>query len=95
MLFLRMGTAVLHADRSALKIREEDFTYPPPQVLVEVALSLALCFWAALKVPGAFLPILPDAKENRVTKLPVNGDFMIFNHRGKIFLPELVEAKFS
>lgn len=35
------------------------------QVLVEVALSLVLCLWAALKVPGSFLPILPDAKENR------------------------------
>lgn len=35
------------------------------QVLVEVALSLVLCLWAALKVPGPFLPILPDAKENR------------------------------
>jgi len=35
------------------------------QVLLEVALSLVLCLWAALKAPGSFLPILPDAKENR------------------------------
>lgn len=31
----------------------------------------------------------------RVTMLPANLDFMIFNHRGKHFLPELVDAKFS
>lgn len=83
------------ADRSALKIREEDFTYPPIQVVVEVAVSLLLFLWAALKVPGSFLPILPDAEANRVTMLCANLDFMTFNHRGKLFEPEVGEAKFS
>ncbi|XP_024376848.1 membrane magnesium transporter [Physcomitrium patens] len=81
--------------RSALKIREEDFTYPPIQVVVEVAVSLLLFLWAALKVPGSFLPILPDAEANRVTMLCANLDFMTFNHRGKLFEPEVGEAKFS
>lgn len=35
------------------------------QVVVEVAVSLLLFLWAALKVPGSFLPILPDAEANR------------------------------
>jgi len=79
--------------RGALKIREEEFTYPPFQVIIEVAVSLILCLWAALIVPGTFLPILPDSKENRVVALPANLDFMIFNHRGKVFPPKL-EPKF-
>ncbi|BBN08454.1 membrane magnesium transporter 1 [Marchantia polymorpha subsp. ruderalis] len=79
--------------RSELKIKEEEFVRPPLQVLVEVAVSLGLCFWAALRVPGTFLPILPDSKENRVVMLHSNLDFMVFNHRGKLFPPAL-EVKF-
>eukprot|EP00249_Psilotum_nudum_P034610 c53882_g1_i1 orf=365-718(-) len=80
--------------RAALKIREEEFTQVPPQVFVEIVISLLLCFWAALRVPGAFLPILPDSKENAVVHLPENLDFMIFNHRGKAF-PLQVDGKFN
>lgn len=78
-----------------MKIRDEEFTFPSAQVVFEVALSLVLCLWAALKIPGSFLPILSDAKENRVTMFPANLDFMVFNHRGKLFPPKFVEAEFS
>ncbi|XP_024379174.1 membrane magnesium transporter [Physcomitrium patens] len=81
--------------RGDLKIRDEEFTFPSAQVVFEVALSLVLCLWAALKIPGSFLPILSDAKENRVTMFPANLDFMVFNHRGKLFPPKFVEAEFS
>ncbi|KAH9565098.1 hypothetical protein CY35_04G059500 [Sphagnum magellanicum] len=80
--------------RGDLKIKEEEFVHPPIQVWIEVLISLVLCLWAALTVPGTFLPILPDSKENRVVALPANLDFMTFNHRGKLFAPEL-EAKFT
>ncbi|KAH8964260.1 hypothetical protein BDL97_04G056800 [Sphagnum fallax] len=80
--------------RGDLKIKEEEFVRPPIQVWIEVLISLVLCLWAALRVPGTFLPILPDSKENRVVALPANLDFMTFNHRGKLFAPEL-EAKFT
>ena len=43
------------------------------QVIIEVAVSLILCLWAALIVPGTFLPILPDSKENRFVYLVFNG----------------------
>lgn len=43
------------------------------QVIIEVAVSLILCLWAALIVPGTFLPILPDSKENRFVYLVLNG----------------------
>ncbi|GLJ49157.1 hypothetical protein SUGI_1037080 [Cryptomeria japonica] len=68
--------------RAVLKIREEEFAGPPAEVLLEVIIGLVLCFWAALSVPGKYLPILPDSKENRLVSLPENLDFMIFNHRG-------------
>jgi len=71
--------------RAVLKIREEEFAGPPAEVLFEIFIGLALCFWAALRVPGKYLPILPDSKENRLVSLPENPDFMIFNHRGKVF----------
>ncbi|CAM6117340.1 unnamed protein product [Calypogeia fissa] len=79
--------------RGVLKLKGEEFSFAPPQVLAEVFLSVLLCFWAALRVPGTFLPILPDSKENRVVALPANLDFMMFNHRGKLFPPAL-ESKF-
>lgn len=71
--------------RGVLKVREEEFIRPPFQVLVEIVVSLALCFWAALRVPGRLLPILPDSEENRIIHLSENLDFMTFNHRGKAF----------
>lgn len=43
------------------------------QVIIEVAVSLILCLWAALIVPGTFLPILPDSKENRFVYLVLTG----------------------
>eukprot|EP00250_Pteridium_aquilinum_P006780 c16623_g1_i1 orf=180-506(+) len=71
--------------RGVLKVRDEEFNWPPFQVLIEVCISLILCFWAALKVPGQFLPILPDLDGDRLTHLSENLDFMTFNHRGKVF----------
>ncbi|KAL2630026.1 hypothetical protein R1flu_014712 [Riccia fluitans] len=62
---------------------------PPLPVLLEIVISLALCIWGALRVPGTFLPVLPDAKENRVVTLHANLDFMVFNHRGRVFPPKL------
>ncbi|KAL2631266.1 hypothetical protein R1flu_015952 [Riccia fluitans] len=62
--------------RGELKIKEEEFIRPPLPVLLEIVISLALCFWGALRVPGTFLPVLPDAKENRVVTLHANLDFM-------------------
>lgn len=35
------------------------------QVLVEIAVSLVLCLWAALVVPGNFLRVLPDSDDSR------------------------------
>ncbi|KAL1566006.1 membrane magnesium transporter [Salvia divinorum] len=71
--------------RSLLKITEEEFTGPPITVVVELIAGLFFCLWAALTVPGKFLSILPQSDENRVVALPSNLDFMIFNHRGKVF----------
>ncbi|KAJ7548426.1 hypothetical protein O6H91_07G011600 [Diphasiastrum complanatum] len=79
--------------RGSLKLMEEEFVRAPPQVLLELLVSLGLCFWAALRVPGSFLPILLDAQENRVRQLSDDLDFMIFNHRGKLFAPKF-EVKF-
>ncbi|XP_024533318.1 membrane magnesium transporter [Selaginella moellendorffii] len=75
--------------RAALKIKEEEFSRVSVQILVEVLVSSALCLWAALSVPGTFLEILPDSKHDRILQLPENLDFMIFNHRGKLFPPKL------
>ncbi|RYR74444.1 hypothetical protein Ahy_A02g009166 isoform B [Arachis hypogaea] len=59
------------------------------QVVTELSLGLVLCMWAALTVPGKFLSIHPDSEENRIVSLPANVDFMIFNHRGKVFPVEM------
>ncbi|KAM7265343.1 hypothetical protein ACFE04_003026 [Oxalis oulophora] len=71
--------------RGLLKIMEEEFSGPPFTVVIELILGLVLCMWAALTVPGNFLSIHPHSDENRVVALPANLDFMIFNHRGKVF----------
>eukprot|EP00268_Persea_americana_P058722 TRINITY_DN7134_c0_g4_i2.p1 TRINITY_DN7134_c0_g4~~TRINITY_DN7134_c0_g4_i2.p1 ORF type:complete len:108 (+),score=22.72 TRINITY_DN7134_c0_g4_i2:401-724(+) len=76
--------------RGMLMIVEEEFSRPPMngfvlQIVMELVLGLALCIWAALTVPGKFLSILPHSDENRLVSLPANLDFMIFNHRGKVF----------
>ncbi|XP_054802760.1 membrane magnesium transporter [Prosopis cineraria] len=75
--------------RGLLKITEEEFSGPPMNVVVELFLGLVLCMWAALAVPGMFLSIHPDSEENRIVSLPANLDFMIFNHRGKVFPVEM------
>jgi hypothetical protein len=49
--------------------------------------------WAALTFPGKFLSIHPDSDENRAVFLPDNSDFMIFNHRGRLFPPQ-IDMKF-
>ncbi|XP_057427536.1 membrane magnesium transporter [Lotus japonicus] len=71
--------------RALLKITEEEFSGPPLNVVIELTLGLVICMWAALTVPGNFLSIQPDSEENRIVSLPANLDFMIFNHRGKVF----------
>eukprot|EP00268_Persea_americana_P058721 TRINITY_DN7134_c0_g4_i1.p1 TRINITY_DN7134_c0_g4~~TRINITY_DN7134_c0_g4_i1.p1 ORF type:complete len:103 (+),score=21.42 TRINITY_DN7134_c0_g4_i1:401-709(+) len=71
--------------RGMLMIVEEEFSRPPMNIVMELVLGLALCIWAALTVPGKFLSILPHSDENRLVSLPANLDFMIFNHRGKVF----------
>ncbi|CAM8910447.1 hypothetical protein QQ045_031829 [Rhodiola kirilowii] len=71
--------------RGLLKIMEEEFSGPPMNVVLELIVGLALCMWAALAVPGKFLSINLDSEENRTVSLPANLDFMIFNHRGKLF----------
>ncbi|KAH0632535.1 hypothetical protein KY284_035321 [Solanum tuberosum] len=71
--------------RALLKITEEEFSGPPIDVVIELIVSLALCLWAAMAAPGNFKSIHPQSEENRVVALPANLDFMIFNHRGKIF----------
>ncbi|KAI5084681.1 hypothetical protein GOP47_0000850 [Adiantum capillus-veneris] len=79
-------------DRGILKVRDEEFLWPPFQVVTEICVSLALCFWAALRVPGQFLPILPDLEGDRLTHLSENLDFMTFTHRGRLF-PLKMEKK--
>ncbi|KAF4369905.1 hypothetical protein CsatB_016867 [Cannabis sativa] len=78
--------------RELLKIMEEEFSGPPINVLFELLLGFVLCLWAALAVPGKFLSILPHSEENRIVSLPENLDFMIFNHRGKVF-PTVTDLK--
>ncbi|GAV69635.1 MMgT domain-containing protein [Cephalotus follicularis] len=75
--------------RSLLKIMEEEFSGPPMNVVAELLLGLVLCMWAGLTVPGQFLSIHPDSDDNRIVSLPANLDFMIFNHRGKVFASEM------
>ncbi|XP_027352346.1 membrane magnesium transporter-like [Abrus precatorius] len=75
--------------KGLLKIMEEEFSGPPFNVIIELSLGLLLCFWAALTVPGKFLSIHPHSEENRIVSLPANLDFMIFNHRGKVFPVEM------
>ncbi|KAJ6913653.1 membrane magnesium transporter-like [Populus alba x Populus x berolinensis] len=75
--------------RGLLKITEDEFSGPPFSVVVELIVGLVLCMWAALTVPGNFLSIHPHSDENRMVSLPDNLDFMIFNHRGKVFVPEI------
>ncbi|KAG7607954.1 unnamed protein product [Arabidopsis thaliana] len=79
--------------RGLLKIMEEEFSRPPINVILELIIGLALCMWAALTFPGKFLSIHPDSDENRAVSLPDNSDFMIFNHRGRLFPPE-IDMKF-
>ncbi|CAI9289488.1 unnamed protein product [Lactuca saligna] len=74
--------------RALLKITEDEFSGPPFEVLLELALVLVLSLFAGLTVPGNFRSILPDSDENRVVSLPANMNFMIFNHRGKAFPTE-------
>ncbi|KAI4300304.1 hypothetical protein L6164_033696 [Bauhinia variegata] len=71
--------------RGLLKITEEEFSGPPLNVVLELFAGLVLCMWAALTVPGKYLSIHPDSEENRIVSLPANLDFMIFNHRGKVW----------
>ncbi|OIW11298.1 hypothetical protein TanjilG_20447 [Lupinus angustifolius] len=71
--------------RGLLKITEEEFSGPPFNVLIELLLGLVLCIWSALILPGKFLSIHPHSEDNRIVSLPANVDFMIFNHRGKVF----------
>ncbi|MED6175436.1 hypothetical protein PIB30_078295 [Stylosanthes scabra] len=77
--------------RGLLKITEEEFSGPPFNVVIELSLGLVLCMWAwaSLTVPGKFLSIHPDSEKNRIVSLPANLDFMIFNHRGKVFPVEM------
>ncbi|KAL9426779.1 hypothetical protein AB3S75_033544 [Citrus x aurantiifolia] len=75
--------------RGLLKIMEEEFSNPPMNMVIELLLGLVLCMWAALTVPGKFLSIHPDSEENRMVSLPGNLDFMIFNHRAKVFCSEI------
>lgn len=75
--------------RGLLKIMEEEFSGPPMNVVAELLLGLVLSMWAALTVPGKFLSIQPNSEENRIVSLPVNLDFMIFNHRGKVIPLEM------
>jgi hypothetical protein len=79
--------------RGLLKIMEEEFSRPPINVILELIIGLALCMWAALTFPGKFLSIHPDSDENRAVFLPDNSDFMIFNHRGRLFPPQ-IDMKF-
>ncbi|XP_020101214.1 membrane magnesium transporter [Ananas comosus] len=79
--------------RGMLKIVEEEFSGPPMNVVVELLLGLALCMWAGLAAPTKFLSILPDSDENRIVSLPTNLDFMIFNHRGRVFPSSDAELK--
>ncbi|KAJ9181550.1 hypothetical protein P3X46_009671 [Hevea brasiliensis] len=78
--------------RGLLKIMEEEFSGPPMNVVVELLVGLVLCMWAALTVPGKFLSIHPHSDENRIVSLPANMDFMVFNHRGKVF-PSAMDLK--
>ncbi|XP_062167817.1 membrane magnesium transporter-like [Alnus glutinosa] len=71
--------------RGVLEIMEEEFSGPPMNVMVELLLGLVFCVWAALTVPGKFLSVHPHSEDNRIVSLPANLDFMIFNHRGKVF----------
>ncbi|GMN39194.1 hypothetical protein TIFTF001_008430 [Ficus carica] len=80
--------------RGLLKIMEEEFSGPPVNVMVELLLGLVLCMWAALTVPGKFLSIHPHSEENRIVSLPVNLDFVIFNHRGRAF-PVVTKLKLN
>ncbi|XP_023005713.1 membrane magnesium transporter [Cucurbita maxima] len=75
--------------RSLLKIMQEEFAGPPFNVAIELVLGLVLSMWAALTVPGKFLSINPESEENRIVSLPANLDFMVFNHRGKLFSQQL------
>ncbi|XP_062166577.1 membrane magnesium transporter-like [Alnus glutinosa] len=75
--------------RGLSKITEDEFSGPPLNVVVELLLGLVFCMWAALTVPGKFLSIQPHSEENRIVSLPANLDFMIFNHRGKVFPLEM------
>ncbi|CAN0881177.1 Membrane magnesium transporter [Linum grandiflorum] len=75
--------------RGLLKIVEEEFSGPTMDVVLEVVLGLLLCMWAALAVPGKFISVHPHSDENRVVSLPEKADFMIFNHRGRIFASDI------
>ncbi|MCO5577114.1 hypothetical protein L7F22_030937 [Adiantum nelumboides] len=59
--------------RGILKVRDEEFFWPPFQVVMEICVSLVLCFWAALRVPGQFLPILPDLEGDRDSQFYASG----------------------
>ncbi|XP_061954985.1 membrane magnesium transporter-like [Populus nigra] len=72
-----------------LKITEDEFSGPPFNVVVELIVALVLCTWAAITVPGIFLSIHPHSDDNRMVSFPDNLDFIIFNHRGKVFVPEI------
>ncbi|XP_077213465.1 membrane magnesium transporter-like [Tasmannia lanceolata] len=91
LLLAHAAYATIHY-RGMLKIVEEEFSGPPINVVIELILGLALCIWAALSVPGKFLSIQQDSEENRLVSLPANLDFMIFNHRGKVF-PTKIDSK--
>ncbi|KMZ64152.1 Membrane magnesium transporter [Zostera marina] len=84
LLFLAHAAYATSQYRSVLKILEEEFSSPPMNVVIELFLGLAMCFWAAMAVSGDFLSIHPDSEDNRVVSLPGNLDFMTFNHRGRV-----------
>ncbi|XP_027367219.1 membrane magnesium transporter-like [Abrus precatorius] len=75
--------------KALLKITQEEFSGFPLNVVIEVSIGLLFCMWAALTVPGKLFSIHPDSEENRIVSLPANVDFMIFNHRGKVFPVEM------
>ncbi|KAJ6871074.1 membrane magnesium transporter-like isoform X1 [Populus alba x Populus x berolinensis] len=77
------------SDEGLLKITEDEFSGPPFNVVVELIVGLVLCTWAAITVPGIFLSIHPNSDDNRMVSLPDSLDFIIFNHRGKVFVPEI------
>ncbi|KAL4196665.1 hypothetical protein AMTRI_Chr04g247340 [Amborella trichopoda] len=64
--------------RSVLKITEDEFIGPPANVLFELLIGFALCFWASLTVPGRFISILLDSEENRCFFLKLSDNIFSY-----------------